>query len=295
MRIYESIDFSSDFNKQQARYEAELHDEEAETSYEECVIRTYGTKTRFMVTAWAGEIEKFLPRDYCKNEPAVTFLDYGCGTGQVSRVMKDYIKPLFAFDISQKSLLKNVKDNGVIGVLANSFYLPFKDNAFDFIFINGVLHHIVDLDRCINELCRISKNAIFISEGIPRGLPSLHRMKNYPGVHRKFIYLFYIIIYWVRFFVIKVLSKAKRIITMTYIKKSFNTKRHGSQYERPLKVEEIELLIIRNGFERAQLRYLTNIDIPGNCKIKDIATTLLINGNFGTHFDLIMKRVIKPS
>ncbi len=152
MRVYGSPACVDDFNKDQALYEARLHDEEAESGYEKRVIRTFGTKTRLMVENWAMEIDKTSCR---------TVLDYGCGTGQVSRVLAHHVKPLFAFDISEKSLQKNMQDNGVLGVLANSLYLPFKSRTFDVVCINGVLHHIIDLQRAISELARISKRYIY--------------------------------------------------------------------------------------------------------------------------------------
>lgn len=44
-------------------------------------------------------------------------------------------------------------------------HLPFKDNAFDFIFLNGVLHHIPNLEHCSRELMRVCKKCtIAVSE-----------------------------------------------------------------------------------------------------------------------------------
>lgn len=207
MRVYESPSCASEFNKQQAIYETVLHDEEAETDYEKGVIRTFGTKTRLMVKNWAMEIDK---------TSASSVLDYGCGTGQVSRVMAHHIKPLFAFDISEKSLRKNMFENGVLGVLANSLYLPFKERAFNIVCINGVLHHIVDLERAIGELARVTAGTVFVSEGIPRGRPSFGRISKYPGFNRKIAYFCYLVVYWLRALLGKGKSGTKRLTSVFF-------------------------------------------------------------------------------
>lgn len=279
MRVYESPAHSSEFNKHQAVYESELHDEEAESNYEKAVIEVYGVKTRLMVENWACEIDKTHTQ---------TVLDYGCGTGQVSRVMAHHVQPLFAFDISEKSLRRNIRDNGVLGVLANSLYLPFKNGVFDIVCINGVLHHIVDLERAICELARISAGSVFVSEGIPRGRPSLRRTRNYPGLGRKAAYVCYVL----RFITGTVTGKIRRLGAATLRLRWHNTPKtfSGSKYERPLDVHSVESLMAANGFDRNRLRYYTNIDTMGDGVIKKMWTRMLVNNIFGTHFDLRMDK-----
>lgn len=282
MRVYESPLFTSEFNKHQALYEAALHDEEAESDYEESVIRTFGTKTRLMVENWAMEIDK---------TSSYSVLDYGCGTGQVSRVMVHHIKPLFAFDISEKSLRKNMRENGVLGVLGNSLYLPFKERAFDIVCINGVLHHIVDLERAICELSRVSATSIYVSEGIPRGRPSFSRIPLYPRFNRRFAFCIYLVIYWFRALLGKGKTGMKRLASVLFrFGRGRISKSHGSKYERPLDVFSVESLMVVNGFKRNRLLWYTNIDIPGDGTVKKLLTGVLVNDVAGTHFDLRMDR-----
>lgn len=282
MRVYESSALVNEFNKIQALYEAKLHDKEAESDYEKRVIRIFGTKTRSMVENWAKEINK---------TSASTVLDYGCGTGQVSRVMAHHFKPLFAFDISEKSLRKNMRENGVLGVLANALYLPFKERVFDIVYINGVLHHIVDLQRAICELARISDRSVYISEGIPRGRPSFGMLSSYPGFNRKIAYVCCLVVYWFYALLGKGKSVVKKIVTKPLrFKQNSIHKSHGSKYERPLDVSVVECLLKVYGFRRIRLMYYTNIDVPGDGLIKRKVTSLLANGVIGTHFDLRMDR-----
>ncbi len=171
MRVYSNADHSSELNETQARYEQELHDAEARSDYERFVVRVFGTKTHAVASGWSRDI---------LDASCETVLDYGCGTGQLSRVLSRTISPLFAFDISELSLRQNIEQNGVLGVLGNALFLPFRAGAFDAVCINGVLHHIVDLNRASAEIARVASRLVFVSEGVPRGRPSLARALSYP-------------------------------------------------------------------------------------------------------------------
>ena len=287
MRVYESQTYSSnEFNKTQACYEAEQHNIEAE-SYEERVIQVFGTKTRMLVQDWAKGLDGI-------TNPMV--LDYGCGTGQVSRVLSPQVSPLFAFDISQVSLRKNVKDNGVIGVIANALFLPFKDRAFDLICINGVLHHIIDLNHAIEEITRVAKKFVYISEGIPRTPPNFSKALSYPLFRQQLSYSLYVMLY-ILYRVRKIPGYIKRKLRKELFRKNGDLiSSKGavrSMYERPLEVNTVESLFVEREFTRKRLRYFTNCDFRGDGAIKRMVTRQLINDVFGTHFDLQMERFSK--
>ena len=158
LAIFESAADSDAFNKTQALYEKELHDEEARHDYEASVVKVFGTKTRLMAKQWARTISSISSR----SSGDIKVLDYGCGTGQLSRVLSRAISPLFAFDISPVSVQRNVSENHVLACTANAFFLPFKDKTFDAVCINGVLHHIVDLDRAVAEIARITRGGAYL-------------------------------------------------------------------------------------------------------------------------------------
>lgn len=289
LRVYESREWSNDFNRQQALYEAELHDVEAESDYETNVIRVWGTKTSMMVEDWAEDISRIAPEKV---------LDYGCGTGQVSRILSRHVTPLFAFDISEKSLRKNMNENNVIGVLANALYLPFKDGVFNAVCINGVLHHIVDLKRSIVELSRITNGRIYISEGMPRDISFGGRINQYPSFDTKIAYSWYQLWYLLFRLWDKVITNSRILIKHIINIKVLNHINHtrytgktfGSKYERPLSVDSVELLLHANGFKRIRVTFYTNIDIPGDGILKRKLTKRMVNSTIGTHFDLRMDR-----
>lgn len=43
-------------------------------------------------------------------------------------------------------------------------YLPFRDDAFDLVFALATLHHVVALERCVNDIARVCKDELVIVE-----------------------------------------------------------------------------------------------------------------------------------
>jgi SAM-dependent methyltransferase len=267
-----------DFNRTQAAYEAALHDRTAESDYEERIVRIYGTKTCLLARSWAEEIVK-LP-------PPVRVLDYGCGTGQLSRVLGNYCRPLYAADISAASVRKNVAENGVLGCVANGLFLPFKEKVFDVVCLSGVLHHIVDLGRAIEEISRIAKNYVFVSDIMPCAGPAIRRVGKYPRSFQKLLYGSWTSLGMANAVAHKLMTKTKN--------KLRNPKPVGesiqSRYEKPIAAETVEALFRNADFVRERMRYWTNLSFPGNGPLKRWATKMLVNDTVGTHFDLILRR-----
>jgi ubiquinone/menaquinone biosynthesis C-methylase UbiE len=78
-------------------------------------------------------------------------LDAGCGTGNYSRAMLDYVGRIEAVDMNSGMLevaaqkLAEAKDEGRISFhSARIDELPFEDEYFDGVMINQVLHHLAD-------------------------------------------------------------------------------------------------------------------------------------------------------
>jgi SAM-dependent methyltransferase len=78
-------------------------------------------------------------------------LDAGCGTGNYSRAMLDYVGRIEAVDMNPGMLevaahkLAEAKDEGRISFhSARIDELPFEDEHFDGVMINQVLHHLPD-------------------------------------------------------------------------------------------------------------------------------------------------------
>lgn len=45
-------------------------------------------------------------------------------------------------------------------IQGDAHYLPFKDHAFDLVYVSHLLEHLQDPDRCLRELARISEAAV---------------------------------------------------------------------------------------------------------------------------------------
>lgn len=96
-------------------------------------------------------------------------LDLGCGAGEAAVYFASKGAVATGCDISGELLKiaqRVAKKNGVkLSILqVNAKALPYKNESFDFVFGNGVLHH-VDLIPCVQEVHRVLKKgglAIFV-------------------------------------------------------------------------------------------------------------------------------------
>ena len=100
-------------------------------------------------------------------------LEVGCGTGQLSNYFAiGTNNEIIAFDptIESLNLAKNFADkNNLINlkfVNADIFDDVLKDNYFDFIWCNGVLHHTKDPYRAFQLTCNYLKNDGYILIGL---------------------------------------------------------------------------------------------------------------------------------
>lgn len=102
-------------------------------------------------------------------------LDIGCGTGSVSIPLAERGFKVIAVDHSQemikiareKAINKRVDDK-ISFVISDAENLCFKDAAFPFVTCQGVVHHIADKHKMINEIFRIlkQKGLFYISEPV---------------------------------------------------------------------------------------------------------------------------------
>lgn len=82
-----------------------------------------------------------------KNLKGKKLLDIGCGGGIHDSLFKKYGAHVTAIDISAKRAysaglkMNLVKEGSGLAVQANGENLPFKDNVFNIVYSNGVMHH----------------------------------------------------------------------------------------------------------------------------------------------------------
>jgi ubiquinone/menaquinone biosynthesis C-methylase UbiE len=242
------------------KYEQMISDVGA-SDYDRAIVAEYGMKHKYFTTAvWA---KKF-------HEP---FLDYGCGTGVASIVLARMNRKVVAFDISAKmaaATKNNIPTAQVI--VADALNLPFKDRSFPTICITGVLHHILDLGRAFDEICRCGQDIVCINEPTSTS----------PHITVKLIRGF-----------IHILSPLLRPMYYGIIRKSSRIRYHGSIYERPLDTAEMIGLLESHDFSIIGVRYFNHVPLlhlflPE--QIRRYIFQVLIHPKKGTHVEIIAER-----
>lgn len=97
----------------------------------------------------ADQIKKYLPNG--------KILDWGCGIGQMSYLLKNRGLDVISYDINSegREFLNRI---GQKLILANhQIKLPFSDASFDAVLSSGVLEHVTDPAASLNEIGRVLK------------------------------------------------------------------------------------------------------------------------------------------
>jgi ubiquinone/menaquinone biosynthesis C-methylase UbiE len=92
-------------------------------------------------------------------EDTSSVIDIGCGNGYLLKSIKDKFPniELNGFDIKNENNLP-----GVIYTKGNIEKLPFADKSFDVVTCSHVLEHIVNIEKAISELKRITRRQLII-------------------------------------------------------------------------------------------------------------------------------------
>jgi ubiquinone/menaquinone biosynthesis C-methylase UbiE len=128
-------------------------------SYDVRITRSYQFEHRYLTLhKWVGSFKK---------NNFFRILDFGCGTGSVSEDVAIQGMTAFAVDASLE-MLQAVKRKAIDVQCAggDGESLPFKDGAFDGLICMGVLHHIENKGRAVEEMIRVVRKGgrICISE-----------------------------------------------------------------------------------------------------------------------------------
>jgi len=97
-----------------------------------------------------------------------SILDVGSGTGRVIKFLNDKNKNVKIVGIEPVKELREIGyRNGIpndILIDGNGLNIEFPNNSFDLVCEFGVLHHIKNNTKVVDEMLRVSKKAIFISD-----------------------------------------------------------------------------------------------------------------------------------
>jgi ubiquinone/menaquinone biosynthesis C-methylase UbiE len=111
-------------------------------------------------------------------------LDIGAGTGRAVRYLKERkpnvkivgIEPVAA--MRQQAYRLGVAESDIVD--GNATNIPFPDRSFDVVMETGVFHHIPQPSRAVDEMLRVAKKAVFISDGnnMGQGSPFVRVLKQ---------------------------------------------------------------------------------------------------------------------
>jgi SAM-dependent methyltransferase len=134
------VDDHSDIHRRERRFHQDR------TAYEQ--------RRRTSVLGYRGNVNSANDRlvTAISGFPGRRVLDLGCGTGWLSRAIKDRFEVVISLDI-----VTEVLSDDLTAVCGTAEDLPFDDDSFDAVVGSGVLHHAADLPGALGEIRRVTR------------------------------------------------------------------------------------------------------------------------------------------
>lgn len=141
--------------------------------------RRYYDETSHKFDEWhlgnSGDVEHVLACDLivaylARRYPTAKLLDIGGGTGRFYRYVRDN-HPDARFDLmaieparAQRAMAYKAGVPPERHIEGDATQIQFPDDSFDFCTEFGVVHHIKDHRKAIQEMCRVASKGIFLSD-----------------------------------------------------------------------------------------------------------------------------------
>lgn len=99
---------------------------------------------------------------------AESLLDVGAGTGKALQFFAAKLPAMRSVGLEPNRALREVA--AAKGIPASALLdgqgenIPFPDNSFDFVAEFGILHHVEDPDKVVQEMLRVARYGIFLSD-----------------------------------------------------------------------------------------------------------------------------------
>lgn len=106
-------------------------------------------------------LKKYI-KPYSKLKKNKKILEIGCGNGAFTKLIIKYFDPdkIIATDFDERLISyadKKYANSRVVFSQEDGENLSFQDNEFDAVIFNGVIHHIINWQKALQELKRVLK------------------------------------------------------------------------------------------------------------------------------------------
>lgn len=135
---------------------------------------------------------------FARHRGAQTVLDVGAGTGRAITLLEKLLPDVRITGVEPVPALRKVGHERGISrdqlIEGDALSLPFPDDSFDFVIETGVLHHVPEPRRAVEEMVRVARRGVMISDCNNQGqgsfaLRSVKRLVSALGLWRAMIWV----------------------------------------------------------------------------------------------------------